>query len=77
MYIYKIEVKSGVSYIVKSKKTNMELLNLITCNEWLDYVLAAPSVMYIDTARVESNVVMIKSSEIVSLNYYVDNPTIN
>ncbi len=73
MYFYKIKLSNNTTYIVKSKKTNVELLNLIAKNDWSDYLLAEPIVMPEVNQRIENNVVAIKSSEIVSIEYYVEN----
>ena len=73
MIFYKIELKSGSSYIVKSEKTNMELLSLLFKNDWFDFLLAVPNVVYAGHERIENNVVMIKTSEVASLEYYIAN----
>ena len=73
MCFYKIELKNGSSYIVKSKKTNMELLNLLFKHDWFDFLLATPNVVYVGHERIENNVVMIRTSEVASLEYYIAN----
>ena len=71
MNYFKICLKSGHSYIVKSEKTNIELLRLITENEWYDYTLAEQGVVYTGNKRTLYNTITIKSSEIVSIEYYI------
>lgn len=72
MYFYRIELSNQKIYIIKSDKTNIELLNSIARNEWCDYLLAENKIVYVGSERIENNVVMIKSSEIVALEYYVE-----
>ena len=73
MYYYKIGLSDGSHKVVKSKKTNIELLALINKTSWMDYILVEPSLTYAGLSRrIETNVVMIRSSDIVSVEYYLD-----
>ena len=50
-----------------------ELLEKIETYGWRDYLLAEPTTMYVEDKPVKNNIVMIKSSTISSIEYYVSN----
>ena len=73
MYYYKIGLSDGSHKVIKSKKTNIELLALINKTSWMDYTLVEPSITYVGMSRrIETNVVMIRSNDIVSIEYCLD-----
>lgn len=72
MYFYRIELSNQKIYIVKSDKTNIELLNSMAEHEWCDYLLAEPKIVYVGSERIENNRVVIRSSQVVALEYYVE-----
>ena len=76
MYLYKITLTNGNTFIVKNGNMINDLLKKIGTYEWRDYLLAEPTTMYVGGKAVKNNIVMIKSDTISSIEYYVSNPTV-
>ena len=74
MYLYKMALKNGSIYIIKSKKNINEILEGLTFYEWGDFVLAEPMNIYVKDKVIKNNIIMVKSDHVVSFEYYVSNP---
>ena len=51
-----------------------KLLEEIELYEWRDYLLAEPTIMYIKDKCIKNNIVMVKSKNVTSIEYYVGDP---
>ena len=74
MYLYKMTLINGSIYFIKSKEMINKLLEEIELYEWRDYLLAEPTIMYIKDKCIKNNIVMVKSKNVTSIEYYVGDP---